>query len=238
MSDLFPNAPLVNAIFQVRFAGETAIETARPSFQEAVRSELPKLYVSKAEVGVAPALQPYTFRNDAETESVDLALNAFSYSTSAYPGFAEFKNRFQRFFTEVSSRVVIHKLTRIGLRYINHIPVLRAAADERIPIEDYLNVGFSLPGALGGANLVGLNGVFQLKFEGGTLRMQLEHKGLNTPSRDEVIVLDFDYSQQDALSVAGLDQHLELAHTQTKAIFLSMISPKYLTVLKGDGSAR
>ena len=234
MSDIFKNAPVVGAIFQLRFAGETAVEAARPQIQQTLRSELPKLYVPKCVPGEAPALQPYSLRAADDSEGIDFAVNTFSYVCKRYQGFKVFKSRFEHFFGVFSRHVSIHSLTRVGLRYVNHIPVLRESETAAIPLEEYVKVGFRLPPAIPGANLTQLDSTFTVRIDDGSLRLALQFQKLNTPKQEEVLVLDFDFSRTEELAVDRVLEYLDKSHQHTKRIFLEMISDQYLPVMRGE----
>jgi uncharacterized protein (TIGR04255 family) len=196
VADILPNAPLVLAIFQLRFAGETAVEAGRVAFQDATRDRLPKLYVPKMVVGQAPALQGVTFRSDDESESVELAINAFTYYSSRYEGFSSFKERVRSYLDVFSRSVKIHRLTRAGLRYVNHIPILRASPTAAIPLGDYLNFGVKLPSTFE-ADLTEVNTAFTVRMAEGALRIVVKHEPKAEPSGGELLVLDFDFAQEN-----------------------------------------
>jgi uncharacterized protein (TIGR04255 family) len=230
MSEIFPNAPLKEAVFQLRFAGELSVEVGRAKIQAAVRSDLPKLYVPRAAVGVAPSLQPVEFRSEDEAEMIGLALNSFSYHSKHYPGFATFRQRFGKFWGVFSEHIAVTRLTRAGLRYINHIPALRPSEHAPIPVQDYLNVGFRLPTGIEG-DLTSLNMAFVVRLEEGMLRIALEHKRVEAPP-SEILVLDFDFAQHEDLRVGDVDEYLNRAHQHTKRIFLELVSERYLAVMR------
>jgi uncharacterized protein (TIGR04255 family) len=234
MSETFKNAPVVAVIFQLRFAGESVVEIARPRIQQALRPELPKLFVPTCVPGEAPALQPYSLRAADESEAVDLAVNSFAYVSKRYQGFNGFRQSFEKFYRVFSQHVEIHSLHRVGLRYINHIPVLRESATAAIPLEDYVKVGFKLPSGIPGANLTQLDSTFTVRVDEGSLRLSLQFQKLDTPKQDEVLVLDFDFSLTEDLQVDRVPEYLTRAHEHTKRIFLEMIADKYLPVMKGE----
>jgi uncharacterized protein (TIGR04255 family) len=205
---------------------------ARAAIQERVRDELPKLFVPRATPNVAPALQHYEFRAEDESEGIALALNSFYYYTKRYEGYATFRHRFGHFYRMFSDEVHIHKLNRAGLRYINHIPVLRPSPESAVPLADYLNVGIKVPAPLAEANLTELNSVFTIRLDQGSLRLLLKLEKLDEPGGREVLVLDFDFGQSDGLAVDRVDHHLDVAHTHTKRIFLELISERYLPVMR------
>jgi uncharacterized protein (TIGR04255 family) len=234
MPDLFPNAPLARAILEARFAGETAIEQARTPIQQEIRGDLPQLFVPRFVRDMAPALQAYVFQSADGSESFEVAINRIAYVRKSYAGYADFRNRALYFFG-VFQRLVpqVRALNRVGLRYVNHIPMLRESPQSAIRLDDYVNIGLSLPSSIP-SRLTELNSVFSVALDGGTLRVLLKNEAPTDTFETERLLLDFDFGQEKNLNLDGIDGYLELAHRHTKQIFLDLISPKYLPVLRGE----
>ncbi len=232
MSELFPRAPLVATIFQLRFGGEIAVEAARPLLQDAVRGDLPKLFVPKAVPGLAPALQGYVFRADDDSEGIDVAINSFAYMTTRYPGFGRFNDRCMRFLGLFLGLVPIHRPNRLGLRYVNQIPVLRESPKARIPIEDYLTIDFLLPTMVASRGYTELDVTVRVPTELGAMRIHVDHA---TEGGDrEVLRLDFDYSESDGIVLADVQSFLDRAHDMTKRLFMEILSPQYLELIQKE----
>lgn len=235
MSEQFPHAPLVRAIFEVRFPGETAVDLAKPRLQRELRASLPHLLVPKVKLDVAVALQPFIFSTEDQSEAFQVALNSFAYSTGKYPGYVLFKERvlgLARVFSETVPEV--QKLNRVGLRYINHMPILRESKAAAIPLQDYLTVGLNLPPSIPGANLTELNSAFTVRLGPGSLKVMLKVEAGPSAAEPERLVLDFDFSQLDDLRLSALADYLDAAHEQTKRVFTDLISDKYLPVMRGE----
>ena len=234
MSEQYPHAPLVQAICEVRFHGETAIESARPRIQKELRDSLPLLFVPKAKPDVAVALQPYVFMATDQTEQFHCALNSFAYITKRYSGYAKYRERLlglARQFSEIVPEV--QELTRVGLRYINHIPILRESKEAAIPLEDYLTVGLKLPPSIG-ATLTQLESTFTVRLAAGTLKVMLRVEEGASAVGPERLVLDFDFAQLDDLQMTRLPEYLDVAHEQTKRVFTDLVSDRYLPVMRGN----
>jgi len=235
MPDIYKNAPLARAVFQARFPGELAIELARPRIQAALRGAFPKLFVPNAVPGVAPATQPYLFKSSNESESFEIALNSFAYTTTQYPGYARFRQivlAHARIFSDAVPEV--EKLNRVGLRYINRMPILRESKAAAIPLRDYLNVGLELPASIPGANLTELNSAFTVQMDGGQLRVVLKIEEGAGPAEPEVLVLDFDFGQLEDLHIRNLELYLDRAHDHTKRVFTDLIAQEYFPVMRGE----
>ena len=230
MSEVFPNAPVKEAIFQVRFPGELSIEGKRHEFQSKVRSEYPTLYVPKVQPEVAPALQAYSFRNEEEKASINLALNSFSYSTNQYLGFEKFRNRFLAAFSVFQEMFNIPKFSRIGLRYTNHIPILKEQGI--IPLVEALKIGLKLPSLIPEKYEEFLV-VFATELGDGKLRCIVQYQEVQ-PQGKEFLLLDFDYFIKGELNPNSIESLLETSHRHTKEVFLSLITEGYLAAMKGD----
>jgi uncharacterized protein (TIGR04255 family) len=230
MSEVFPNAPVKEAIFQVRFPGELAIEGRRHEFQSKVRAEYPTLYVPKVQPEIAPALQAYSFRNEQEKASLNLAINSFSYSTNQYLGFEKFRESFLSAFSVFREMFDIQNFSRIGLRYTNHIPILKEQGI--IPLAEALKIGLKLPNLIP-EKYEEFFVVFATELGDGKLRCIVQYQD-EQPQGKEFLLLDFDYSMKGELNPNSIETLLETSHHHTKRVFLSLITEGYLSGMKGE----
>jgi uncharacterized protein (TIGR04255 family) len=231
MTEIFKNAPLVQAIFEVRFSGEPAIESRRHEFYDLVRSEFPKVYVPTVQAGEAPSLKPYTYKNEKESDELNVGLNRFSFITLDYPGYQSFRGRFLKYFVPFRQIYGLSKLNRTGLRYVNHIPVLREKG--MIPLSNFLNFGYKLPPSIP-EEIESLGTFLTVTIGDGHLRIVISHEELQDPTRSEVIALDFDYFLDQDLVADRVEQYLDKSHEHTKKIFVDLVSEKYLQVMRGE----
>ncbi len=162
-----------------------------------------------------------------------MAINAFTYYSSRYDGFSNFKERVQSYFEVFNRSVKIHRLTRAGLRYVNHIPILRPSPISAIPLDDYLNVGLRLPPTLG-ADLTEVNTAFTIRMAEGALRIMVKHERMAEPGGGEILVLDFDFAQENDLNQDQIEEYLDRAHAHTKRVFSDLISEKYWPIMRGE----
>ncbi len=230
MSELFPNAPLREVTFQVRFPGELAIEAKRHEFHHKIRSNYPKLYVPKAQPDVAPALQAYTFKNEEETTSIGLAVNTFFLTTLRYLGFEKFKAEFLSVFSLFQEMFNIQKFSRTGLRYVNHVPALKEQGI--IPLKDILKIKIQSPIPISDAYEEFLL-VFAARLGEGKLRCITQYQS-EQPQGREFILLDFDYFIEGELEPKRINELLEISHSHTKEVFLSLLTEDYLSVMRGE----
>ena len=141
MSRSYKNPPLIEAIFEIRFPAELSIECQRDKFYEKIRNDYPQILVPIV-MGEPPSLKSYEFTGSEGKKIIRCSINTFSIHTNEYEGFARFKEdclKYTQLFTKLYS---ITSLKRTGLRYINHIPIVRI--EGCIPIQKYRTESKSL----------------------------------------------------------------------------------------------
>ncbi len=180
-------------------------------------------------------LQPVVLKAADETEAFEFAINSFGYSTTSYAGFDRFKEQLLKFAAVFASAVPeVNALNRVGLRYINKMPLLRENNEAPIPVADYLNLGLMLPESIPQVNLTELNSVFSVRLDDGVLRVAVRTEERSTPAEREVLVLDFDYILKNNITMSNLETYVESAHRHTKRVFHDLLAPSYLAFVKGD----
>jgi uncharacterized protein (TIGR04255 family) len=128
--------PLKQVICQVRFAPLLVIAEGLPvSFQVALRGEFPafgmKQGISIESRGTSVSVQTppppeYTFRDARGELEASLGINFVALTTSKYPGWDAFIGSMGRVLSSLESSYGPILATRIGLRYINELPVTEA----------------------------------------------------------------------------------------------------------------
>ena len=229
-AEQYPNQPLIDVAFEIRFPGDPAVECRRDEFFRRVRDKYPKVYVPKLLPGDAPALALYHFKQDDDQATILTAINKFAYSTNKYPGFEAFKAEVLRIAAIFGTTFKIEKLTRTGLRYVNAIPFVPKAGS--IPLREYLKVGFQLPPPATD-NFSTMNFTFASPVGNGTIHARIEHVMAGDKSH-EAILLDFDYALQSELAFGKIEAYLEESHRVTKQMFEGMITDEYRTYIRGE----
>ena len=217
--------PLDLAVLEVRFPGDPLVETLRGDFYQRIRDDFPQLHVPAIDPNQAPALQPYRFTSSDESRWVLVALNAFAYGVagSAYESFDTFKQSWHRYFS-IFREVYSHApgMTRIGLRYINHLPLERDVQDNiisppiRLPTID---------------NLPTRNCLFITEkiIETGSIRVVIDTTQEGLPFNKALLDFDF-FFQASVLNptpFSELDAQLEKAHAVTKGLFQELVNEDY-----------
>ena len=185
----------------------------------------------KVQLGDAPALSAYHFKQDDEQATIVTAINKLAYGTKNYPGFEAFKEEVLKIVGFFGRNFHIQKLTRTGLRYINAIPCV--LKDGILPLGDYLDIGFTIPPPATD-KFSSMSFVFFSMVGSGTLRTRIEHVIAEDKSH-EAILLDFDYSMESDLTFDKIETYLDESHSVTKGMFESMITDKYRNYIRGEG---
>ncbi|MDQ7783583.1 MAG: TIGR04255 family protein [Desulfomonilaceae bacterium] len=225
-----PNSPLVEVVFEVRFPGETVIESRRHEIQEIVRAEFPNLLVPRVEAGMAVSLEPFRFEKQDGSAGVMVSINRFGYYCRAYPGFDRFSAECLRVMDLLGSIVPIRRLNRIGLRHINIIPFLRE--DDLVPFSYFFELGDkmleSLPGGIENISMA-----FALSGGGGKITTRIESI-TRTDGSQEAFLLDFDYAKEGELTFGQVRDYLKEAHDRSADLFHRLITPNYRDYIKGE----
>ena len=230
MAFVYKNAPLIESVFEARFFGDLSIETKRDQFQKALKPDFPKLYVPKVVIGNAPAMQHYQFRKEDESAKVSLAINSFAYSCSRYPGFEIYKRDLEAVWAIFSHLFDVATFTRLGLRYINHLPIIR---DEKgaIPLSHYITSKLRLTDSFPGEEVNELSFVSSSAVSGGELRLVLQDQ--TREDGLEVLVLDLDFFRKGSVERTQRTAFIDDAHAQIEHVFVNLISNDYKQIMEG-----
>jgi len=231
MSRLYKNPPLIEAIFEIRFPAELSIECQRDRFYEKIRNVYPQIFVPIV-VGESPSLKSYEFRSSEGKKIIRCSINRFSIHTNKYEGFAKFEEDCLKYIQLFTKLYNITSLKRTGLRYINHIPIVRI--EGCIPIQKYLKFGYPLPSDLGLNKFELFDTTFITKIGEGKLRLLARYLEVPSAPQREFILLDFDYYYEGELRTGKILDYLRKSHTHTKRIFEDIISDEYKMVMEID----
>ena len=229
MSKLYKNAPLTEVGLEIRFPSDLSIESRRGEFHKKIRKDYPHLFVPKAIAGEAPALQRYRFMSEDRIRRMHFSINRFSFHTTKYEGFPEFEEESLIYLRLFCKTYDISELNRIGLRYVNLIPI--QSEDGVIQISKYLKFGYKLPQAIPNkielfdtTLLIGLNQ--------GKLRILVQYQEREGSDTRENILLDFDYFVEGKFKTEELQNCIAQAHQHTKRVFENLIADEYRAIME------
>jgi uncharacterized protein (TIGR04255 family) len=227
---IYKNAPLVEAVFEIRFPAEPAIECNRDKFYEQIRGNYSSILVPNFTQGMAIATTPYRFEREDRTSGVMLSINNIALYCKKYEGFELFKEETMKVFIIFRKLFKIKKLNRIGLRYVNVIPFTREK--DIIPLKNYLNVQIKLFESIPN-DFKDLNMIFVSQTEGGSITTHIESI-ISQDQTQEAIMLDFDYAKEKDLNFDSIETYLEESHQHTKDLFEKLITNTYKKVMRGE----
>lgn len=227
---VYPNQPVVEVVCEIRFPGELAMECRRDGFQAKVRKKYPHLLVPNVRDGQAIALEAYRLTNEDQTSGIMMAVHRFSYFVKTYQGHTKFQKEFLRLAQILAGIVPLEQLNRFGLRYINVIPFARE--NGLLPLKRLLNLGITVPSGVSD-EFQNLAIVLVNEAKGGTLTTRLE-PALQQQTKQEALVLDFDFAFKKNLRFSKLGSYLKTAHTEIRNQFESLITDEYRQFLKGE----
>lgn len=213
--EIYPNSPLVEVIFEIRFPGEPIVECRRDIFFDLVRQDYPKVLVPSTQEGSFIALEPYRFEKEDGSSGIMLAINKLSYYSRKYPGFMAFKREsleLIRKFRRAYPKII--KLSRTGFRYVNIIPFTREGG--LVPIENFLKVGLKVA-----------------EREGGSVTTRIETITAADKSGNAML-LDIDYAREQNLSIASVTRYIDESHKCARQLFEDLITDNYRMFLRGE----
>ncbi|MEX2489715.1 MAG: TIGR04255 family protein [Pseudomonadales bacterium] len=231
---VYPNQPLIEVAFELRFFGEPVIESRRHEFYEEIRAEYPMLYVPAIAAGSLPALQRYKFEREDGSAGVTLALNALGYFQKEYEGSSRFMGEIFRLAEIAENLFSIRRFSRIGWRYINLIPFTREKG--LIPIARFFN------------NPPSLFGIESHEFSEVQFRASTTYEDqkvlINLQSQDgdqdadESLIFDIDVfvdnlGERD-FAVSQLPETIDKLHRIARNLFEDSITDEYREFLKGE----
>lgn len=230
-SEIYPNSPLVEVIFEIRFLGEPVVECRRDIFFELVRQDYPKVLVPPTKEGSFVALEPYRFEREDSSSGIMLAMNKFSYYSRKYLGFNEFKKEVMKLINKFKKAYPkINKLQRTGFRYVNIIPFAREKGI--IPLDNFLKIELQMPTSIPRKyNNISIG--FVAETNGGSITTRVETM-VAADETGEAILLDIDFAKGKNLSIADVRKYINESHKYARQLFEDLITDNYRMFLRGE----
>ena len=225
----FSNAPLKEVIFEIRFPTDMSAACGRDEFYNEIKKDYPVVNLPKLSFEQHPFAQPSQYATKDRTRVITCGSETFSISTLKYESFEIFKKETLRlikiFFEKYKT---IDKITRIGFRYINHIPIKRE--DDKILLEHYLNFNFYLPDFLNKHLLEFFQTSFFVELERETSGVKVSidsYKDRKEKEGKEFLILDFDLLSLREIDIKTIEDYLVNYHDKIEEIFLDITTKEY-----------
>lgn len=258
MGELLKSQPLVEALCEFHFnlSGDNQL-TLPGLFYAQVRDDFPiqepiNEFIFQIEIenlqGVQNITQAQRLQLKREDHSALLQIGQnrlIINQLKPYQGWDNFKSLILKAFQKYVDVCGDFTLTRISLRYINHIkptlhepPSNELSLDEGFNIEDYLTIIPWFPNPLD-KPITGFQQSYEFMYD--PFNTFLVHKtGVATNSDGvTVLILDLDFIskqnedlQDNSPTIEGLGKWLDKAHNHIKSVFISSLNPIYYESLK------
>jgi|HubBroStandDraft_1064217.scaffolds.fasta_scaffold220508_2 uncharacterized protein (TIGR04255 family) len=134
LAENFPNAPLSEASYEIRFDPKLRIPAEVWKLQEQVGAACPNFSVENM-LALGGTLMPsFTFASKDRTTIVRVSQQNLGIIMTSYPGFAEFHRKVVEWTGSFCTMYGVESIARTGLRYVNNIVLPRQA-----PLSEYVN---------------------------------------------------------------------------------------------------
>jgi len=228
---VYPNQPLIEVVFEIRFPGEPVIECKRYEFYNKVRKDYSHVIIPSIQAEGFPALNPYRFEKADGSAGTMIAIDKFSYYTHKYPGYDEFKKEFLLLVSEFNKLFNLTKLIRVGWRYVNIISFTRE--NGHIPLKRFFNSVLHLGKDISD-EYENLNIILVSKKDAYSITTRLESMKKTDGSGGEALLLDFDCSNNKDLWFPKIETYIECTHNIARNMFEQIITTDYRKYLLGE----
>ena len=197
------SAPLRVAICQVRFprlfglSGPEIRPLARALYEaypSASEDEIQNLQLEVSPQGLRPKgghpVAAYRFESEDGNWTITLTQEWLAMETTAYSGFRDFAERWLQVITETREVVPIEEETRLGMRYVNELPVGPEVSIARL--REVLTAEVVGPFNLDEDAEAVLRSWQELRFRHSEGGCTMQHGYVQNATEDWVYVLDFD----------------------------------------------
>jgi len=217
------NPPLTEVVCQVRFPAILRILKEDPSdFQELIRSRFPEWEVEQgfmfrfpgSRSAEKPAVEKETkihrFKTPDKENLISLAADFFALSTKNYTHWHDFVSDLSLAQETVSKVYKPAYATRIGLRYINRFSLKNTKAENFDQVLDLFNPDLTIL-LRNKAWTEPSEWLSQLVLSDNGAKLTLR-SGYGKENGEDFFLLDFDYFEEDKLSLDNLIKHVNQYH--------------------------
>jgi uncharacterized protein (TIGR04255 family) len=226
LEEMFPANPIREVDFEIRFAPRLRIQAEMWRFQEDLRAEYPDVGLESALLPNGSTLNVTVFQNQVKARVIKVSPQNMALAFSTYNNFEDFKDEVQRRSASFCETFDVTSLTRIGLRYVNEIPLPTQQSDsmtryvrplvefDRIPLDSVQQ--FAL----------------QMAAKQGDHMVLVRTAMLAGPIR--TYILDIDAYTETEKPAGEIGTLLDGFHDAVQRVFLDHVTDEYKKVMKGE----
>lgn len=230
LAEVFPNNPLKEVAFEVRYPFNLRIQRDVCDVQAMVRAEYPNFQVDEIQPVDGSPARLHTFQNTNGTRMVRVGEDRFIVAFTEYKDFDIFQTEALGRTKEFCNLFGITQFSRVGLRYINNVDVGKEGSVYQVT--RVVNPYFDVKRATESGPMR-----FQLEVTMKkpscflTLRTAFAGKPVDQPNA--VYLLDLDAFVLSETAFEDLEKVLNELHFQSQVEFLTHVTEAYKEVMRG-----
>jgi len=225
LEEVFPANPIREVDFEIRFTPRLRVQAEMWRFQEDLLEDYPEVGLESAILPNGTTLNNTVFQNQRKARVIKVSAQNMALAFSSYRDFEEFKDEIQRRAGSFCKIFDIGSLTRIGLRYVNEIPLPTQQADsitryvrplmefDRIPLGSVQQFAMQVT--------AGLNDHMVL------IRTAMLAGPLRT------YILDIDAYTEAVRPASEIASLIDRFHDSAQRVFLDHVTEEYREVMRG-----
>ncbi len=226
LGEVFPANPIREVDFEIRFTPRLRVQAEMWRFQESVVADYPDVGLESALLPSGATLNVTVFQNVGKARLIKVSPQNMALAFSAYADFEDFKEEVLKRSTEFCNIFDVLSLTRIGLRYVNEIPLPTQRAESMTKYVNPLVEFERIP--LGSVQQFAL----QLSAQVGDHMIQVRTAMLSGPIR--TYILDIDAYTETVKSAAEIGTLLDRFHDTAQKVFLDHVTDEYKQVMRAQ----
>jgi len=226
LGEVFPANPIREVDFEIRFTPRLKVQAEMWRFQESIVAEYPDVGLESALLPNGTTLNVSVFQNLGKGRLIKVSVQNMALAFSVYANFEDFKEEVLQRSTDFCSIFDVSSLTRIGLRYVNEIPLPAQQAESMTKYVRPLVEFDRIP--LGSVQQFAL----QLSARMDDHMIQVRTAMLAGPIR--TYILDIDAYTETVKSAAEIGALLDRFHDTAQKVFLDHVTDDYKHVMRAQ----
>jgi len=226
LGEVFPANPIREVDFEIRFTPRLRVQAEMWRFQESVVAEYPDVGLESALLPNGITLSVSVFQNLAKARLIKVSVQNMALAFSAYANFEDFKEEVLKRSAGFCNIFDVSSITRVGLRYVNEIPLPTQQAESMAkyvnPLVDFDRI------PLGSVQQFAL----QLSAQVGDHMIQVRTAMLAGPVR--TYILDIDAYTETIKSADEIGTLLDRFHDTAQNVFLDHVTEDYKQVMRAQ----